>query len=88
MEKKSDRRARFRTVIALIEGGKELLFHGTVEGIITTERRGTQGFGYDPVFQPEGTGQTFAEMGEGKKNQMSHRARAVEKLVEYLKSKK
>ncbi|MBP3774205.1 MAG: non-canonical purine NTP diphosphatase [Bacteroidaceae bacterium] len=86
MKKKSDRSARFRTVIALIEKGVTHLFSGTVEGYITTERRGTQGFGYDPVFSPEDTGLTFAEMGEEKKNQISHRARAVKKLIDYLKN--
>ena len=86
MKKKSDRSARFRTVIALIEKGVTHLFSGTVEGYITTERRGTQGFGYDPVFSPEDTGLTFAEMCEEKKNQISHRARAVKKLIDYLKN--
>jgi XTP/dITP diphosphohydrolase len=86
MKEKSDRNARFRTVIALIEKGKEHLFEGSVDGIITTEPRGDMGFGYDPVFSPEDTGLTFAEMGEERKNQISHRARAVGRLLQYLKN--
>ena len=83
----SDRRARFRTVIALIEGGKEepKLFEGIVTGEITADRRGGEGFGYDPIFRPDGHAETFAEMGHEMKNKISHRARAVAKLVEYLK---
>ena len=85
----NNRKARFRTVIALLEikDGKtsQHLFEGTVEGEIIRERRGGTGFGYDPIFQPEGYDQTFAEMGNEAKNQISHRARAVKKLVEYLK---
>lgn len=84
LEKKSDRSAQFRTVIALIEKGHEQLFEGIVTGVIATEKRGTEGFGYDPVFSPEDTGQTFAELGTNVKNQISHRARAVKKLVDYL----
>ena len=84
MKEKTDRHARFRTVIALIEKGEERLFEGRVDGIITTEARGDHGFGYDPVFSPEGTGQTFAEMGEQAKNRISHRARAVQKLLQYI----
>ena len=83
----SDRRARFRTVIALIEGGQEepKLFEGIVTGEITADRRGGEGFGYDPIFRPDGHAETFAEMGHEMKNKISHRARAVAKLVEYLK---
>ena len=83
----SDRRARFRTVIALIEGGEEepKLFEGIVTGEITADRRGSEGFGYDPIFRPDGHAETFAEMGHEMKNKISHRARAVAKLVEYLK---
>ena len=77
MKKKNDRHARFRTVIALIEKGEERLFEGP-------EKRGARGFGYDPVFIPEGTGRTFAELGVEVKNAISHRARAVRKLAEYL----
>lgn len=79
-----ERSARFRTVIALIIEGQERTFEGVVEGSIAPERRGTEGFGYDPVFIPENTGQTFAELGVAVKNQLSHRARAVRLLCEYL----
>lgn len=79
-----NRHARFRTVIALIEKGEEHLFTGEVEGEISTEPRGDKGFGYDPVFIPEQTGQTFAEMGEEQKNKISHRARAVTALLGYF----
>ena len=84
LENKNDRRAQFRTVIALIENGEEQLFEGVVEGFIPTEERGTEGFGYDPVFMPEETGKTFAELGVDVKNEISHRARAVKKLCHYL----
>ena len=80
-----NRAARFRTVIALIQGSEEHLFEGIVEGEIATEERGTEGFGYDPVFVPEQLGQTFAELGTDVKNTISHRARAVLALCEYLK---
>lgn len=86
LEGVADRSARFRTVIALILGGREYLFEGIVEGEIATARRGTEGFGYDPVFVPEETGKTFAELGVEVKNQFSHRSRAVRKLVEFLKN--
>lgn len=86
MNGKADRRARFRTAIAFIQGGREHLFNGKVEGYIATEPRGERGFGYDPVFIPEDTGKTFAELGEDFKNKISHRARAVEKLMDYLNS--
>jgi XTP/dITP diphosphohydrolase len=94
-----NRKARFRTVIALIttkdnspsligrEGVGLLLFEGIVNGSIISERRGGEGFGYDPIFQPEGYDQTFAELGSEIKNHISHRARAVEKLAHYLKEK-
>ncbi len=87
LRENNDRNARFRTVIALIEKGKEHLFEGVVEGVIAREKSGTQGFGYDPVFIPEGNSKTFAELGEDKKNTISHRARAVQKLAEYLASR-
>lgn len=87
LRENNDRNARFRTVIALIEKGKEHLFEGVVEGVIARERSGTQGFGYDPVFIPEGNSKTFAELGEDIKNTISHRARAVQKLAEYLASR-
>lgn len=84
LQEKNDRRAQFRTVIALILKGEEYVFEGIVEGFIATERRGTDGFGYDPVFSPEDTGKTFAELGVDVKNTMSHRARAVQKLCAFL----
>ncbi len=81
---KANRKGRFRTVIALIEGKEEHLFEGIVEGQIVKELRGTDGFGYDPVFEPEEAGLTFAEMGPDEKNRISHRGRATQKLAEYL----
>lgn len=84
MRGKTNRQARFRTVIALIEHGEEHLFEGKVDGEISLLPRGEKGFGYDPVFIPEKSGQTFAEMGEERKNQISHRARAVAALLNYL----
>lgn len=87
LRENNDRNARFRTVIALIEKGKEHLFEGVVEGVIAREKSGTQGFGYDPVFIPEGNSKTFAELGEDIKNTISHRAHAVQKLAEYLASR-
>ena len=81
-----NRHARFRTVIALIQHGEVHEFEGIVNGEIIRERRGGEGFGYDPIFQPEGYSQTFAEMSVGVKNQISHRARAVQKLADYLKT--
>jgi len=80
----NNREARFRTVIALILDNKEYLFEGIVNGTITTEKRGTMGFGYDPVFLPDGKIRTFAEMDLTEKNSVSHRARAFEKLKEFL----
>lgn len=80
----TNRKAQFRTAIALILNGEEHVFEGVVRGEIATEKRGTEGFGYDPVFIPENTDCTFAELGTDVKNQISHRARAVAKLVEYL----
>lgn len=84
LDGKENRKARFRTAIAYIRGGEKYLFEGVVEGEISTEKRGDKGFGYDPVFIPENTGKTFAELGVEVKNQISHRARAVAKLCEYL----
>lgn len=81
-----DRTARFRTVISLIINGVEHQFEGRVEGRIATEKHGKEGFGYDPIFIPEGYNKSFAELGEEVKNQISHRARAVKKLAEYLSS--
>lgn len=90
LEGKENRQARFRTVIALIELEEDEtenvhLFEGIVEGHISTERQGTEGFGYDPIFVPEGYEKSFAALGETIKNHISHRARAVKKLAEYLK---
>lgn len=79
-----NRRARFRTVIALILDGEEHLFEGVVEGEITRERSGAEGFGYDPVFRPTGYEQTFAEMPLELKNSISHRGRATAKLIDFL----
>ena len=84
LQGENNRRARFRTAIALIRDGRERLFEGVVEGNITTELRGTDGFGYDPVFSPLDRDITFAEMGPDEKNRISHRARAVEALVRGL----
>ncbi len=87
LEGETNRRARFRTVIALITedaSGEPKLFEGTVQGEITTERRGDGGFGYDPVFKPLGHDGTFAELGKDVKNAISHRGLAVAKLADYL----
>ena len=85
LQGKENRKARFRTVIALVCEGKEYIFEGIVEGEILTEKSGQEGFGYDPIFSPEGKGISFAEMSAEEKNQISHRGRAVEKLIEWLK---
>ena len=88
LEGKDNRKARFRTVIALVmkdfSDPAPVLFDGIVEGEIISERRGGEGFGYDPIFQPTGYDKTFAELGNDIKNTISHRARAVKKLGEYL----
>ncbi len=81
---KTDSHARFRAVISLIIDGRETLFEGVCEGQITDKRRGESGFGYDPVFIPDGSNKTFAEMSMREKTQYSHRARATEKLVAFL----
>ena len=86
LEGESNRTARFRTVIALILNGKEYLFEGKVEGTIIDHMTGSKGFGYDPMFVPEGDTRTFAEMSAEEKNAISHRGRAVAKLVEFLQS--
>ncbi len=80
------RSARFSTVIALILNGKEYVMTGTVEGEISTEERGADGFGYDPIFIPEDTGLTFAQMGADAKNAISHRGRATAALIDLLAS--
>lgn len=79
-----DRRARFRTVIALILDGREYIFEGTVNGVITESPSGEEGFGYDPVFVPDGYDETFAQMSAELKNRISHRAAAVRKLAEFM----
>lgn len=84
LEGAENRKARFKTVIALILGGKEYLFEGTIPGTIIDEKRGSEGFGYDPVFIPEGKDLTFAQMPLKEKNQISHRALAFKKLLEFL----
>jgi len=80
----SNRRARFRTVISLMWNGEEHFFEGAVEGAIRTSLSGTSGFGYDPIFQPDGYNITFAEMTLAEKNHISHRAVAVEKMIAFL----
>lgn len=85
MQGMSNRKARFRTVIALAERGEIRLFEGSINGTITTQKRGHMGFGYDPIFMPEGDHRTFAEMMTGEKNRVSHRALAVQALSVYLK---
>ena len=85
LEGKENRKAQFRTAICLIMEGQEYLFEGIVKGKIIEEKRGGAGFGYDPVFVPEGYDLTFAELGNDIKNTISHRARAVEKLCTFLK---
>ena len=85
LEGKENRKAQFRTAICLIMEGKEYFCEGIVKGAIIEEKRGGAGFGYDPIFVPEGYDQTFAELGNDIKNTISHRARAVEKLCKFLK---
>ena len=82
---KSNRNAQFRTVIALIIDGKEMLFDGIVKGTIAMEKKGDSGFGYDPIFIPEGHTESFAQMSGEMKNSMSHRFRATQQLGDYLK---
>lgn len=81
-----DRTAQFRTVIVLLMDGKMMEFEGVCRGVITEEKSGHEGFGYDPVFRPNGQTETFAEMSMELKNSISHRGQAVRELVEYLKS--
>jgi len=87
MEQQTNRKAQFRTVIALILQGKEYLFEGKVEGVITREPRGEGGFGYDSIFVPNGYEQTFAELSAEQKNQISHRAHAVKKFADFIVSR-
>ena len=88
MANETNRKARFRCVISLIIDGEEIQFEGIVEGKILAEKRGETGFGYDPIFMPDGYNFSFAEMSADDKNQISHRGRAVMKLVDYLKDLK
>jgi len=84
LDGEQNRTARFKTVVSLILDGKEYLFEGKVEGRILQERSGTAGFGYDPVFQPEGYSETFAQMGPELKNKISHRGQAMARLAKFL----
>lgn len=84
LKDKTNRKARFRTVISLIWNGEEHFFDGTVEGTIRTAASGTDGFGYDPIFEPDGYSITFAEMSMDEKNSISHRAKAMEQLLAFL----
>ena len=86
LEHTDNRNAQFHTVICLILDDQEYLFDGIIKGQINREKRGTEGFGYDPIFQPEGYSKTFAELGDDVKNTVSHRAKAVQKLVDFLQS--
>jgi len=88
MKGKTNRRARFRTVISLIIQGKEYFFEGIVEGKIIENKRGNMGFGYDPIFIPNGYSRTFAQMDEAEKNHISHRGIALRKMAEFLEYKK
>jgi len=85
LQNQENRKARFRTVISLIWEEKEYFFEGICEGIIRKERQGAKGFGYDPIFSPSGTNRTFGEMELEEKNQFSHRRKAADKLVSFLK---
>lgn len=87
MEGQTNRRARFRTVISLVRGSENFLFEGIIQGVIREEPSGAQGFGYDPIFEPEGYARTFAEMSMEQKNQISHRALAMKKLIAFLKER-
>ncbi|MBO8438904.1 MAG: non-canonical purine NTP diphosphatase [Bacteroidetes bacterium] len=82
-----DRRASFITVVALIQGEEEKIFEGEVKGRILEEKQGSEGFGYDPLFVPDGYEESFAQLGEETKNHISHRARAMQKMKEYLLGK-
>ena len=84
LKKSTDRKANFKTIIALIFNNKEYVFEGVISGSICLEKRGTNGFGYDPIFVPDGYSKTFAEMDKTEKNSISHRAIAVNKLVNFL----
>ncbi len=85
LKNKANRNSRFKTIISLIIDGKSVNFEGVVEGKITEEKRGSNGFGYDPIFQPNGYSSTFGEMSLKEKNKISHRSIAINKMVKYLK---
>ena len=85
LKNKSNRNSRFKTIISLILDGKSVNFEGVVEGKITEEKRGSNGFGYDSIFQPNGYSSTFGEMSLKEKNKISHRSIAINKMVQYLK---
>jgi len=85
MKNETNRNARFKTVISLMQDGKQHLFDGAVEGTIRFELSGSKGFGYDPIFQPDGYSITFAEMDMAEKNKISHRAIALKKMIDFLK---
>lgn len=87
LDNQSNRKARFRTIVSLIWEEKEYLFEGICEGQITKDQKGLQGFGYDPVFIPDGASTTFAEMTMEEKNKFSHRKKAIAKLVHFLQTK-
>ncbi len=86
LAKHTDRSAQFRTVIALIWEGKEYLFEGIVRGKILTQKTGNGGFGYDPVFQPDGDSRSFAQFSKAEKNEISHRAIAMQKIIDFLQN--
>ncbi len=85
LDGETNRKAQFRTVVALVHSDEEYVFEGICEGEILTEEKGDKGFGYDPVFKPEGFDKTFAELDAGIKNDISHRGKAVQKFVSFLK---
>lgn len=86
MEDVSNRKAQFKTVISLLWKGQEFWFEGVVTGVITTALSGQKGFGYDPIFQPDGFDKTFAEMNLADKNSISHRGKAIQKLIDFLET--
>lgn len=88
LEGKSDRSAAFRTIITYIDESGSYAFEGKVDGQIADQQQGAKGFGYDPIFIPQGYSETFAELPSAEKNKISHRKRAIEKLVDFLKSSK
>ena len=85
LQEKSNRKAQFKTIISLIIEGQEYQFEGIIKGTILKEKKGNSGFGYDPIFQPEGYNETFAELPSDEKNRISHRGIATKKLAEFLK---